>query len=211
MYVYTTYIRPLSVQAQYCISCPIISSSFYNSSLVTWTVVCLTAAKFKPLIFPVSQLALSNVANIFIFMILYCLPKSHCDWRSVNQLSLGVEPLYYSLTVTVLFLWGALPDERMGLSFVYAAGPRQVVFLGSESRGTRGHILLSQIWDFPFRRTDQRTENTAFSILAWRFCWGYHVIATWPVHWRAGCCPAIKTLFLLLRAGRSRGVHWALA
>jgi hypothetical protein len=27
-----------------------------------------------------------------------------------------------------------------------------VVFLGSESLGTRDHILLSQIWDFPFRR-----------------------------------------------------------
>jgi hypothetical protein len=26
------------------------------------------------------------------------------------------------------------------------------VFLGSESLGTREHILLSQIWDFPFRR-----------------------------------------------------------
>jgi hypothetical protein len=33
--------------------------------------------------------------------------------------------IYYSLTVTVLFLWGALSDERMGLSFVYAAGPGQ--------------------------------------------------------------------------------------
>jgi hypothetical protein len=49
MYVYTTYRSPLSVQAQYSRSCPIISSSWYNSSLVTWTVVCLTAAKSKPL------------------------------------------------------------------------------------------------------------------------------------------------------------------
>jgi hypothetical protein len=32
---------------------------------------------------------------------------------------------YYCLTVTVLFLWTALSDERTGLSFVYAAGPRQ--------------------------------------------------------------------------------------
>jgi hypothetical protein len=49
-------------------------------------------------------------------------------------------------------LWGALSDERTSLSFVYAAGPGQVAFLGSESLGTRGHILLSQIWDFTFRR-----------------------------------------------------------
>jgi hypothetical protein len=32
---------------------------------------------------------------------------------------------YYSLTVTVLFLWGAFSKERTGLSFAYAAGPRQ--------------------------------------------------------------------------------------
>jgi hypothetical protein len=31
------------------------------------------------------------------------------------------------------------------VSSVYAVGPRQVAFLGSESLGTRDHILLSQI------------------------------------------------------------------
>jgi hypothetical protein len=65
MYVYTTYTRPLSVQAQYSRSCPIISSTCYNSSLVTWTAVCLTAAKFTPLIFPVSRFTLSNVDSTF--------------------------------------------------------------------------------------------------------------------------------------------------
>jgi hypothetical protein len=49
-------------------------------------------------------------------------------------------------------LWGALSDERTGLSFVYAAAPASAAFVGSESLGTRNHILLSQIWDFPFRR-----------------------------------------------------------
>jgi hypothetical protein len=43
------------------------------------------------------------------------------------------------MTITVLFLWGALSDERTGLTFIYAAGPCQrnlslVIF---------GHILLS--------------------------------------------------------------------
>jgi hypothetical protein len=44
-----------------------------------------------------------------------------------QSVSLGVEPhiIYYSLTVTVLFLWDALSDERTGLSFVYADGIRQ--------------------------------------------------------------------------------------
>jgi hypothetical protein len=31
-------------------------------------------------------------------------------------------------------------------------GLPNAVFLGSESLGTRDHILLSHIWDFPFRR-----------------------------------------------------------
>jgi hypothetical protein len=50
MYVYTAYTGTLSVQAQYSRWCPIISKSCYNSSLVTWKVICLTTAKFKPLI-----------------------------------------------------------------------------------------------------------------------------------------------------------------
>jgi hypothetical protein len=36
--------------------------------------------------------------------------------------------IYYSLTVSVLFLRGAFSDERTGQSFVYAAGPRQTIF-----------------------------------------------------------------------------------
>jgi hypothetical protein len=46
---------------------------------------------------------------------------------------------------TVTFLWGALSDERTGLSFLHATGLASVVFLGSESLETRDHILLSQI------------------------------------------------------------------
>jgi hypothetical protein len=35
------------------------------------------------------------------------------------------QDIYYCLTITVLFFWGALFYERTGLSFVYATGPRQ--------------------------------------------------------------------------------------
>jgi hypothetical protein len=51
------------------------SSLHYNDSLDTWTVIHMTAAKFKQLIFSVSSYAMSNVANILIFMILddFCL------------------------------------------------------------------------------------------------------------------------------------------
>jgi hypothetical protein len=38
----------------------------------------------------------------------------------------GLRPdIYYYLTITVLLLWGALSDERTGLSFIYAAGTCQ--------------------------------------------------------------------------------------
>jgi hypothetical protein len=42
------------------------SSLRYHGCLHTWTVVHMSIAKFKPLIFSVSGFALSNVANIFI-------------------------------------------------------------------------------------------------------------------------------------------------
>jgi hypothetical protein len=38
---------------------------------------------------------------------------------------------FYSLTVTTLFFWGAISDDRTGLYFVHAAGIASVVFLGS--------------------------------------------------------------------------------
>jgi hypothetical protein len=59
--------------------------------------------------------------------------------------------IYYSLTVTVLFFWGALSDERTGLSFYMLLALASVIFLGSESLSTRDHILLSHC-PFPFRR-----------------------------------------------------------
>jgi hypothetical protein len=44
------------------------SSLLYHGSLDAWTVVHMTAAKFKPLIFSVSGFALSNVANIYMIL-----------------------------------------------------------------------------------------------------------------------------------------------
>jgi hypothetical protein len=44
-------------------------------------------------------------------------------------------------------MWGTISDEKTRLSFTIAAGFASVVILGSESRGTHDHILLSQIRD----------------------------------------------------------------
>jgi hypothetical protein len=57
----------------------------------------------------------------------------------------------------VLYLWscfcGALSLTRGSVCLLYMLLTlASAVFLGSESLRTRDHILLSQIWDFPFRR-----------------------------------------------------------
>jgi hypothetical protein len=60
---------------------PNLGTLWHNGSLVIWTVVSLTTAKFKRLIFSVSAFTLSYKVNIFILMILYdfCLsPESFC-------------------------------------------------------------------------------------------------------------------------------------
>jgi hypothetical protein len=92
--------------------------------------------------------------------------KSHCDWRSVSQ----------SVSQSVSKSWCQAPSGAHDQIFItvwqfrscFCGAPfltrgrfcilymlltlASVVFLGSESLGTRDHILLSLIWDFPFRR-----------------------------------------------------------
>jgi hypothetical protein len=74
----------------------------------------------------------------------------------------GLEPdIYYWQTVAGLLMWGALTRGWVcRLQLLRALASR--VILGSESRGTRNHILLFQIWDFPFCRlhTGQWLEYT---------------------------------------------------
>jgi hypothetical protein len=53
------------------------------------------------------------------------------------------EQIFISQTVSGLLMWGALLDERTGLSFTTAAGLASAVILGSESSGTPDRILLS--------------------------------------------------------------------
>jgi hypothetical protein len=64
----------------------------------------------------------------------------------------GLRPdLYYCQTVADSLMWGALSDERRVCRLQLLLALTSAVILGSESHGTRGHILLSQIRDFPFR------------------------------------------------------------
>jgi hypothetical protein len=84
--------------------------------------------------------------------------KSHCDWRSVSKSwCRAPSGAYDQIFITVWQLrscfCGALSRTggrvcRLQLLLALASA----VILGSEPLGTRDHILLSQIWDFPFRR-----------------------------------------------------------
>jgi hypothetical protein len=62
---------PRSVEALQSRSCLSKHILCYNGSLVTWMVLRLTAAKFKPFIFSMSGFTLSYTANMLLFMILY--------------------------------------------------------------------------------------------------------------------------------------------
>jgi hypothetical protein len=73
------------------------------------------------------------------------------SWNKASIWGLGPD-FHYCQTFAGLLMWGALSDERTGVSFTTAAGLASAVILGSESRGTGDHILLSQMQDFPFRR-----------------------------------------------------------
>jgi hypothetical protein len=74
---------------------------------------------------------------------------------TVSQaVSLGVEPQIYLLLFDSYGCFSGAPSLTRGrvcLLYMLLA-LASVVFLGSESLGTRGHSLLSQIWDFPFHR-----------------------------------------------------------
>jgi hypothetical protein len=56
---------------------------------------------------------------------------------------------FIAQTFAGLLMWGALSDGRTSLLFRSIAVLGRAVILGSESRGTHGRILLSQIRDYP--------------------------------------------------------------
>jgi hypothetical protein len=79
--------------------------------------------------------------------------RSHIatDGQSVSK-SWCRAPVFITLTVTVLFSWGALSDERTSLSFAYAAGPCQRSHSRVRVPWNSRPYFLSQMWDFPLRR-----------------------------------------------------------
>jgi hypothetical protein len=103
------------------------SSSCYHSSSDTWTVVHMTASKFKPLILSVLGFALSNIANIFIFRVRVRVTLRLTVYQSVH---LGVEPTlglttrcYFPLEVWCFWGLRSRYDYRSVSQYVLASIP----------------------------------------------------------------------------------------
>jgi hypothetical protein len=65
----------------------------------------------------------------------------------------GLRPdFYYCQTVVGLLMWCVLSNEKTGLSFTIAPGPRQRSYFRVRGPWYSWPYLLSQIRDFPFRR-----------------------------------------------------------
>jgi hypothetical protein len=93
---------------------PILSTLRYNGSLVTWTVVSLTAAKFKPLIFSTQPLevkvTLRFTANQFVLASSPLTPTTRdffFNW--IFAVSLHVTPSLTKGWVCLLWIWTTTP------------------------------------------------------------------------------------------------------
>jgi hypothetical protein len=96
-------------------------------------------------------------------------------------------------------MWDALFDERTGLSFTIAAALASVLILGSESSGTREHILLSQIRDLSlprllrlaglwWRYSNPTPESESELFYDWRYTANQFVLAPSPLRLTARIC-----------------------
>jgi hypothetical protein len=132
-----------------------------------WTVVGLTAAKFKPLMFPMQGFSLS-IARTFEFSwfritsagLLHNLVSQSQSQRYITtdgqsaSLSWCQAPIwdlrsdFYSCQTGAVFLmWGALSDERTCLQLTIAAGPRQSIY---------SWVLVARDWWPYFTLSDSR-------------------------------------------------------
>jgi hypothetical protein len=99
--------------------------------------------------------SLINHWKIYVGIITAISQSKLCyDRRSVGQsvlvssMHLGPKArFYYCQTVAGLLMWGALSDERKGLSFTIASDPRQRSLFVYDARWTHDHVLLSQVRD----------------------------------------------------------------
>jgi hypothetical protein len=149
--IYNTCIRPPLVQARYSRLGPIKSSSGWNASSITWTVIRLTTAKLKPHV----GCRLLQCWDMCIFMILNdlgLLPACTSGTSGVEveaevQLDFHLKPMRrFLFSVWQLRVsWCRAPSLTRGwvcnLHVQLLLGLARSVTLGSKSRRTRDYIL----------------------------------------------------------------------
>jgi hypothetical protein len=63
----------------------------------------------------------------------------------IKHPSEAYDQIFISQTVAGLLMWGALSDERTGLSFAIGAGVASAVIFGPESAGLATLLILSPV------------------------------------------------------------------
>jgi hypothetical protein len=112
----------------------------HNGSPDVWMVVNMTAAKFKPFIFPVSGFALSNIARIFVFMIfVWLLLAAECHgfhtcplyitqanltetWSLLLSCVTLCIATWLGFDILLCFPWGQLSNSAFHLPFCFLLG-----------------------------------------------------------------------------------------
>jgi hypothetical protein len=130
---------------------PILRILCYNGSVVTWTVVSLTTAKFKPLVFSVPGFVLSYAANMFILMVLcdFCLfPAQFCYiivyTRKVEnrvQITTGVHLRKFPLARGTLFC------NRCNFKRSYRISGRSQNYVTTDGQSASLSRCQAPIWD----------------------------------------------------------------
>jgi hypothetical protein len=92
----------------------------------------------------------SSLTRRWVCLVWICLADSSHNATDGQSVSLGVEP-HLGLMTRYLLLFDSCDLVLVGRPLWREDG-YMLQTLASASPGTRDHILLSQIWDFPFRR-----------------------------------------------------------
>jgi hypothetical protein len=131
-------------------------SSNHTLSLHRLTSKSFSATNF-PWLFPADNWLSSNSHTPYSSKLepeSYIKTHGQSESQSWNKAPIwGLRPdFYYCQTLTNFLMWGAFSDERMGLSFTFAAGPRQCSYFRAWVPSVSWPYLLPQIRDFSFHR-----------------------------------------------------------
>jgi hypothetical protein len=155
-------ITVLQIRCQDTITCRGVSVTNKCRFWIWWLVlfdICITSTHSYKSLHISCVLSYSGSPSVFTSQLcVYSKSKSHCDWRPVSKSWCRAPSGAHGQIFIIVWqlrscICGAPSLTRGRVCHLYMLLTlASEVFFGSESLGTREDILLSQIWDFPFRR-----------------------------------------------------------